>query len=171
MKAGFQRVPMKSTRENGFTFIEITMVVIVVGLMAALAVHPMKNYLRRLEFKNSSQNIKRLIQTAQSKAMANPNVHIGVYFDMSKTPHRVILFQDKVNPTTYQYDGAGDPNYLQPEVLPVGSSLKPLYGFPDEIVFRGDGSAWKSQKIVITNGTFSDTLDVLASTGRVRMGK
>jgi hypothetical protein len=139
--------------------------------LALLGVNPMKNYLRRLEFKTSSQNIKRLIQTAQSKAMANPNIHVGAYFDMSKTPHRVILFHDRINPASYQYDGSGDVSYLQPEVLKVGTYFMPVTGYPDEIVFRGDGSAWKSFKIVITNGTLNDTLDILASTGRVRVGR
>jgi Tfp pilus assembly protein FimT len=151
--------------------VEILVTVVLVGLLALLGVNPMKNYLRRLEFKTSSQNIKRLIQTAQSKAMANPNIHVGAYFDMSKTPHRVILFHDRINPASYQYDGSGDASYLQPEVLKVGTYFKPVTGYPDEIVFRGDGSAWKSFKIVITNGTLNDTLDILASTGRVRVGR
>lgn len=164
-------VPMKVEQENGYTLLEITVVVAIVGIMALLTVHPMRNYLRRLEFKNSSQNIKHLIQAAQSKAMANPNMHIGVYFDLSTTPNRVLTFQDKTNPTTYQYDGNADPAYLAPEPLKQGTSFQLLAGYPDEIVFRGDGSAWKSLKIVLTNGTLKDTLDVLASTGRVRVGR
>ncbi len=160
---------MKHQAENGFTVLEISIAVIVVGLMAALGIHPMQNYLHRLEFKNSSQNIKHLIQTAQSKAMANPNMHIGVYFDRSVTPNRVQLFLDQTNPATYQYDGASDPPYLAPTVLKTGTGFQLLPGYPDEIIFRGDGSAWKSMKIVLTNGTLQDTLDVLASTGRVRV--
>jgi prepilin-type N-terminal cleavage/methylation domain-containing protein len=158
--------------ENGYTMLEITVVVVIVAIMATLAVHPMKGYLSRLEFRNSSENIKRLIQTAQSKAMANPNLHIGVYFDLSKTPHRVLAFQDKANPAFYQYDPSGDLAYLAPQSLKPGSSFKRLSAYPeDEVVFRGDGSAWKSFKILITNGTLIDTLDVLASTGRVRVGR
>jgi prepilin-type N-terminal cleavage/methylation domain-containing protein len=162
---------MKLDSENGFTFLEILIVVLVVGLMALLAARPMKNYLRRLEFRNSSQNIKHLIQTAQSKAMADPNTHVGIYFDRSTTPNRALLFLDKANPTAYDYDGSGDPGYLKPESLKSGTSFQLVSGYPDEIVFRGDGSAWKSMKIVLTNGTLYDTLDVLASTGRVRVGR
>jgi prepilin-type N-terminal cleavage/methylation domain-containing protein len=177
MKTGFSVglralwVPMYRESENGYTLLEITVVVAIVGIMGLLTVRPMKNYLRRLEFKNSSQNIKHLIQTVQSKAMANPNMHIGLYFDLASTPNRVIAFQDKANPTTYQYDGNADPAYLPPVALKPGTSFQALTGYPDEIVFRGDGSAWKSLKIVLTNGTLKDTLDVLASTGRVRVGR
>lgn len=152
--------------------VEITVVVIIVSTMAMLTVRPMKNYLKRLEFRNSSQNIKHLIQAAQSKAMANPNMHIGVFFDLSTKPHRVLAFQDKTNPTLYQYDANLDPVYLAPQPLKPGSSFKLLSAYPEnEVVFRGDGSAWKSFKILITNGTLIDTLDVLASTGRVRVGR
>jgi prepilin-type N-terminal cleavage/methylation domain-containing protein len=168
---GLPKGPMKREMEKGFTFLEILIAVVVVGLIAALSARPMKNYLRRLEFKNSSQNIKHLVQTAQSKAMANPNVHIGVYFDKASTPNRVMLFQDKANPANYNYDGSGDPAYLAPTILKPGILIQTLTGYPDEIVFRGDGSAWKSMKVLLTYGNLKDTLDVLASTGRVRVGR
>lgn len=162
---------MKFRNVRGFTILEVTVTLVILGIAAALSFNPMRNYLRGIEFKNSGKNIKRLIQTAQSKAMANPNTHIGVYFDRSKSPHKAFLFQDKVNPSSYEYDGKTDPNYLQPEVLKRGVVFEPLPGQPDEIVFRGDGSAWKSMKICISDGTRKDTIDVLASTGRVRLGR
>ena len=162
---------MGQETEKGFTAVEMLVAAGLVCLIALLALRPMKNYLRRLEFKNSSQNIKRLIQTAQSKAMADPNVHVGIYFDRSVSPNRAFLFQDKSSPANYNYDGSADPMYLKPEPLKKGTSFQLLTGYPDEIVFRGDGSAWKSMKIVMTNGTLYDTLDVLASTGRVRVGR
>jgi Tfp pilus assembly protein FimT len=163
---------MKSlTNEQGFSILEICVTVVIVGLLGLLAVNPAKNYIRRLEFNNSAHNIKRLIGTAQSRAMANPNVHIGVYFDLTRNPHKVFLFQDKEMPGFYQYDGAGDPAYLQPETLKRGAVFKPIPGYPREIVFRGDGSAYKSMKIVITDGILKDTLDILASTGRISRGR
>lgn len=162
---------MKRDTENGFTFLEIMIAAGILSLLAALSIRPMKGYLRRMEFQNNSQNVKHLVQLAQSKAMGNPNVHIGVYFNRSTTPHRVMLFQDLANPAAYNYDGTGDPAYLAPTILKKGISLQMVSGYPDEIVFRGDGSAWKSMKVVLTNGTLKDTLDVLASTGRVRVAR
>ncbi|MDB5105448.1 MAG: hypothetical protein JWP91_3137 [Fibrobacteres bacterium] len=171
MGLGTIKADMGIAAQKGFTFLEVMVVVIVMGLLALLAFNPMRNYLHRMEFKNCSQNVKHLIQTAQSKAMGNPNVHIGVFFDRSTTPHKAFLFQDKLNPASYRYDGSGDPAYLQPEKLKAGMSFKTIPGYPPEIVFRGDGSAWKSMKIILTDGTLQDTLDILASTGRVRVGK
>jgi prepilin-type N-terminal cleavage/methylation domain-containing protein len=162
---------MESKKRNrGFTLLEISLVLAVIGILALLSAHPMKNYLRRLDFRSSSRNIKRLIQTGQSKAMANPNLHIGVFFDLTGSPNQAFLFQDRINPQSYQYDGIGDSLYLQPEKLKKGITFTALAGYPDEVVFRGDGSAWKSLKIILTDGILSDTLDVLASTGRVRVG-
>lgn len=166
------RVQMSFTAGNkGLTLLEVTMALIVLGIMCAFAFSPLRGFLRGIDFRNSGDNIKRLIQTAQSRAMANPNVHVGVYFDRASKPNKAFLFQDKANPSAYSYDGASDPGYLQPEVLKKGIVFQALPGFPDEVIFRGDGSAWKSMKILITDGTRMDTLDVLASTGRVRLGK
>ncbi len=156
---------------RGLTLLEVSVVVAVVGILAMLGVNPMKNYLRGIDFRNSCENIKRLIQTGQSRAMANPNIHIGIYFDRGSTPNKAFLFQDKKNPTDYSYDGVADPGYLQPEVLKKGITFQPIPGQPDEIIFRGDGSAWQSMRICLTDGNRKDTLDVLASTGRVRLGR
>ncbi len=153
----------------GFSILEVCVAVGVIGLLAALGIKPMKNYLKRTEFNNGVNNIKHLIQTCQSRAMSNPNIHVGVYFDQKL--QSAVPFQDKSNPTLYQYDPAADPKYLQATTLKRGVRFVKLSGYPDEIVFRGDGSAFKSLKIVVTDGTLKDTLDVLASTGRVRVGK
>jgi Tfp pilus assembly protein FimT len=159
------------TGNRGFTVLEVCMVAGLIGIVALLSIHPMKTYLRRLEFRNSEKNIKRLIQTAQSRAMANPNLHIGIRFDLAATPQRAFAFQDRANPELYQYDGDVDSAYLQPELLKRGASFEKVAGYPSEIIFRGDGSAYKSIKMVLTEGVLRDTLDVLASTGRVRLGQ
>src|SRR4051812_14604175 len=98
---------------RGLTLLEVSVALAVAGILCLLAFNPMKNYLRGIEFRNSGENIKRLIQTAQSRAMGNPNVHVGIYFDRASKPNKAFLFLDKKNPLDYTYDGAGDPNYLQ----------------------------------------------------------
>jgi prepilin-type N-terminal cleavage/methylation domain-containing protein len=158
------------SEQSGFGLFEIIIVVLLLGILASLTVNPMKKYSRRIEFRNSERGIKRLIQTAQSRAMANPDVHVGVAFDFSKSQHRAFAFEDRDKPSLYQYNAAQDPLYLQPELLKRGIELRKIPGYPDAIVFRGDGSAYKSMKIVITDGILEDTLDILASTGRVRLG-
>ena len=165
---------MERETEQGFTFFEIMIALAIISLLTALSVRPMKGYIRRMEFRSNSQNIKHLVQTAQSRAMANPNVHIGVYFDKASKPNRVLLFQDII--ADNNYDAAKDSSYMAPVVFKPGIVIKSVPNYPDdEIVFRGDGSAWKSLKVILAyapvKDTLKDTLDVLASTGRVRVAR
>lgn len=152
---------------EAFTLVELVVAVSVIGILAITLRNPMKDYLRRMEYNNTVDHIKRLIQTCQTKALANPNLHIGLWFDFKSG--RAVPFQDRTNPSFYQYDGAGDPAYLQPAQLKRGVRFLQVKGFSDAIVFRGDGSAYRSFKVVVTDGVLKDTLDVLASTGRVRV--
>lgn len=167
MPMGHNKVSMHTPQSRGFTLVEICVAVGILGILALLVKNPMQKYLKRLEFNRSVDNVKHLIQACQSRAMANPNLHIGVWFDDAN--HKAVPFQDKGNPSLYQYDAASDPAYMQPAVLTRGVKIKRLTGYPPEIVFRGDGSAYKSLKVVITDDVLKDTLDVLASTGRVRV--
>ncbi len=64
------------SHRSGFTILEVSVAVVLLGLLALLGFRPMKNYLRRIDFRNSAENIKRLIQAGQSRAMATPkSVH------------------------------------------------------------------------------------------------
>lgn len=154
---------------RGFSILEVFIAVAVLGVLGALSINPMSRYLKRTEFNSAVNNVKHLLQTCQSRAMANPNVHVGVYFDANLG--KAVPFQDKANLSLYQYDPTGDLPYLQAAILKRGVRFERLAGYPNEIVFRGDGSAYKSLKIVLTDDVLKDTLDVLASTGRVRVGR
>lgn len=154
-----------SVSSRGFSILEVVVTLIVIGVLAAVARNPMRTYLQRLEFNKTVDNVKHLIMTCQSKAMANPNLHVGIWFGDSTA----VPFQDKGNPSVYEYDKNADPAYMSPANLKRGVRLQKLPGYPDEIIFRGDGSAYKSLRIVVTDGVLRDTLDVLASTGRVRV--
>jgi hypothetical protein len=150
---------------RGFSALEATIVVVLIGIAAIVARNPMRSYMKRLEFNKSVDNVKHMIMACQTKAMSNPGQHVGVWFGDSV----VVPFLDKGSPSAYEYDRLSDPAYLQQAALKRGVRLQKLPGFPDEIVFRGDGSAYKSLRIVISDGVLRDTLDVLASTGRVRV--
>ena len=49
---------------RGFAILEVAAVLVLVGILATLSVRPMRNYLRRIDFRNSAENVKRLIQAA-----------------------------------------------------------------------------------------------------------
>ena len=150
---------------RGFSALEVTIALVLFGIAAIVIRNPMRSYMKRLEFDKSVDNVKHMIIACQTKAMSNPGQHVGVWFGGDV----VVPFLDKGDPSAYEYDKHADPAYMQQAVLKRGVRLQKLPGFPDEIVFRGDGSAYKSLRIVITDGVLKDTLDVLASTGRVRV--
>jgi hypothetical protein len=142
--------------------------VIIVIALACLAKPPMTRYLKTLEQKNAILGVRKLMQTARSRAMANPSVHCGVYFDVNARPPRALLFEDTFAPGSYAYDAGKDKPYLAPYTLPVGSTLSVAATYPAALIYRGDGSAYLSAKVVVRTRGLSDTLDVLASTGRIR---
>jgi type II secretory pathway pseudopilin PulG len=154
--------------QSGLSTLEVMVVVIIVGVLTALAKAPMDQYLKTIRHKGAVGEIKRMLQTARSRALANPGVHCGAYFDLSSRPQKIQLFNDTFAPATYAYDGTKDKAYLAPYPMPVGVNLSidPLY--PPAIIFRGDGSAYLSGKVVMKFDNFTDTLDVLASTGRIK---
>jgi hypothetical protein len=147
---------------------EAMVAVVIVIALACLAKPPMARYIKTLEQKNAVLGVRKLMQTARSRAMANPSVHCGVYFDVNARPPRAFLFADTYAPGSYAYDAGKDKPYLAPFTLPKGSSLSVAADYPGSLVYRGDGSAYLSAKVIVRSPGLSDTLDVLASTGRIR---
>lgn len=153
---------------GGISLLEILVVVVVIITMAGLARSPMSRYYRTLEQKHAVAGIRKLIQTARSRAMSNPSVHCGVSFDLGSVPPRAFLFEDSYAPGAYAYDPEKDKPYLAPLVLPKKTVLSIPAEYPPALIYRGDGSAYLSAMVIVESPGFKDTVDVLASTGRVR---
>lgn len=147
------------------------MVVVVASLLAHLSARPMRDYIQRIQFGNHQANIKRLIQTAKSRSMANPQVHCGVYFDVGSSPQRVAAFRDLDDPASHAFDPGPDSLFLLPVDLRPEISLSLVPGYPSAIIFRGDGSAYETARVVLRYKDLEDTLQILASTGQVQVLK
>jgi len=160
--------PLRDKR-SGFTFIQLMVVLVVMGIMA-VSIKPLsKSIAEVMKQRAAVSAVKQTVLAARARAMANPMTHCGVYFGFSSTSPRVRLFEDTDNPTAYLYDSTVDGNYGLPVALSKGVKLDSIPGYPRYIIFRGDGSAYLSAKIQIKTGSRIDTLDVLASTGRVKV--
>jgi hypothetical protein len=131
----------------------------------------MGRYLHNLEQKNAVTGMRKLLQTARSKAMSNPGVHCGVWFNPATVPPQAGLFLDTFSPGNYAYEPGKDKDYLAPFVLPKGATISIPDPYPAAIIFRGDGSAYLSGRVEVRNSGMDDTLDVLASTGRIRSSR
>ncbi len=159
---------MARTGSKGFSLLEIIVVVALIGIMSAIAVKPIRGLIQRIRIQNAAEGIKHYVKTARSRAISNAMLHCGVQFinAAGTTPDTVFAFLDNKNPSAYAYTAGQDSLYLKPYVLLNGIQLSIASG-TSPIVFRADGSANTSIKVVFTLGTMVDTLDVLASTGRV----
>lgn len=157
--------------QAGLSALETIVVVIIVAVLTCLAKAPMDQYLKTMRQKSAVSQIKHMLITARSRALANPGVHCGAYFDLASNPQQILLFNDTFAPANYAYDATKDQPYLAPYPLPAGMTLSidPIY--PPAIIFRGDGSAYLSGKVVMRFDSSTDTLDVLASTGRIKTSR
>lgn len=158
---------------KGFTAFEVLIALVVVSLIAALSAKPLTEYVRRIQAKNAFEGAKHYMILARSRAIANPGKHCGVDFRLyasnSKHDDSAIAFFD-LNANKV-YDVGKDSVYGKPFILKKSEKLtaKAQASSPKVIVFRGDGSANASMKIDLALGKVQATLDVLASTGRVKV--
>ena len=159
----------ETSDQKGLSLLEILIVVAVAGILASLSARPMGNYLARMQFRNSLDEIKRLVQATKSRSMMNPQVHCGIYFDAKSKPPQILSFRNLNDPKNQEYESGPDSLFMIPIVLRKDISLSLVPGYPETIVFRGDGSANSTAKVVVRFQDLADTLQVLASTGQVQV--
>ncbi len=128
-----------------------------------------------IKLRTAANAIKRQLIIARTRAIADPNIHVGVYIDRRVTPNRSFVFLDLPAGILNHYDWNSDPMYMGQYNAPNGvvDSLPPVAagGITDSVVvFRGDGSAKNGGSIIVKNslGTIR-TISVLPSTGRYKV--
>jgi Tfp pilus assembly protein FimT len=147
------------------------MVIVVVLVLAAIALPSIGGVARAMRLRSAVDAVKNQIFVARIRAVANPNVHCGVFFDVAEA--RSLVFYDNGSGSEYSFDPAGDEVFGNTYSLPSGItfSLPSSNAFTNSaIVFRGDGSAKHGGSIEIKDADENTRLvDVLASTGRVKV--
>lgn len=158
---------------EGITFVEVILVMVLVGILTAMAVPGFSRILARMDVATAADGISNKLLTSRARALAEVNVHCGVHFDVAGEWCRAFLDHDGQNSFS-----TGDEWYLEPFVLPetvdfVLDSSDVLTNATTAVVFRGDGSAKSGQgtKVVVKHGRYDGLrkeIDILPSTGRVR---
>lgn len=79
---------------SGFTLIEILVVLVLIGLLAAMAVFTMGGNSQQRELQNEVRELYLLMQTASDQAVLN-NLELGLLFE--EDGYRFVAFQDETN--------------------------------------------------------------------------
>jgi prepilin-type N-terminal cleavage/methylation domain-containing protein len=156
------------SNNKGFTMLEMMIVVVAIGIIAALMVPGFGKTMDRLKLKTAGRDVVSAIRLARSDAVSQKGQH-GVYFDYNSGNY--IIFRDVVNPSSFTYDLGQDSVVLIKE-LPKSVHLG-YVSFPNStIVFKTNGSASTSGQVYMSSyGQYEGylTVDVLGSTGRVKL--
>jgi hypothetical protein len=158
--------------ERGWSFLETAVAIIVLGVMSALAAKPLNGLLLRIKLQGYANGVKNVLLNARLRSVANPDLQCGVVFRLTASPtlnDTVFSFLDATADKVYVRNR--DSLYLAPFIVKGADRITTSIpaGFPTTVVFRGDGSANASARIVLSLGGMTDTVDVLASTGRIRV--
>lgn len=153
--------------EVGFSLIEVTVVVALVGLIAAVGLPTMQEWLDRYKVRTAAEELASLIQLQRMRAVSQ-NTDFSIDFDASGGSY-----------TLYQGDAAtGTAIEQQARALPNGVAFSgnadPVNVPSDEMIFHADGSLNNSTATTDTiyvSNTLGDVflLSINRSTGRVQV--
>jgi len=153
--------------EGGFSLIEVTVVVALVGLLAAVGLPTMQQWLDRYRVRTAAEELASLIQLQRMRAVSQ-NTEFSIDFDAAAGTY-----------TLYEGDAAtGTTLEQQAHTLPMGVAFSgnadPVNVPSDELIFHADGSLNNSTATTDTiymSNTTGDVflLSINRSTGRVQV--
>ncbi|MCH9024836.1 MAG: prepilin-type N-terminal cleavage/methylation domain-containing protein [candidate division Zixibacteria bacterium] len=134
----------KLSLNYGFTMIELLSVVVIIGLVAAMAVPRFQIALERIRFESANRELISTLLLARSYSISTKTQH-GVYFNgtfNNSTQGSILhytLFKDTKDPDKFRYDSADSIiriNTLSPSVTFMDNDF-----MDDVIIFTSRGTA------------------------------
>lgn len=158
--------PDRCRGHQGFTLMEMMIVVVVIGVIAAMAVPSFLSYLPKLRVKTTAREIVSQLRLARSKSVAERRPY-GVHFNVAQNVFTV--FADTDNPAAVTF-GLAD-STIQVDTLEADVALNSCTYTNDCVIFNATGAASTSGeiKVVTADGSILMSINTLASTGRVRL--
>lgn len=156
---------MKMLRnKKGITILEVMSVVVIIGILAAIAYPQFDASINKLRFRGGAKDIVSKLRLARSKAISEKRPY-GISFNASSGS--MITFIDSLNLANNQYD-FGDP-IVKVDSFPTGFNLSTSFN----IVYRPNGSASQTKTFTFTSNyhetTLTGEINILASTGRTKI--
>ena len=154
--------------ERGVTLIELLIVGVIIGLVAAMAVPRFQTAYEQMQIKSANRGLTSSIRLARSYSISEKTPY-GIYFDGASVTFT--LFKDVVNVGAGTYE-VGD-SVIRVDTLPMEFDILSTDCTGDVIAFRPNGSAVFAGGGNIYTMAFLDEFtsmtsnSILASTGRV----
>jgi len=150
----------------GFTMVEVMIVLLLLGIVSAVAVPALNNTLDEIKLDGAAREIVAAIQYAQSLAIKEGEVH-GVHFEISpsnafrcfkKVPGDIVLHPTDIKPFQIDFKAEG---HLQG--LDIISSTLPMH----RVSFNNLGEASSAGTIVLGYAGIQKTINVTVPLGKV----
>lgn len=155
--------------ERGITLIELVSIVVIIGIVAAMAVPRFSTAISRLKFRTSARDIVSKMRLARSNAVTHKQP-FGVYFD--NDVRSLTLFLDSNNPAANTFEAAD--SVLSVDTLPTDFVYVGTDFGVTTVIYNSNGSATQTGHVYFMSYDESDginigTIDVLSSTGRTKI--
>jgi type IV fimbrial biogenesis protein FimT len=159
---------IKLLDNSGVSMLEMMIVVVVIGLLAAISLPNFGGAIKKMKFDNEGRSIVSALRYARSAAITLQQP-IGVYFDIDGKKTQTFL--DRVNVGSNIFE-SGD-SLLRSDSLECSLSYFGATFSGQTVVFQPDGTA-SAGGIITANastdaGPRSFTIGVTAGSGRVRL--
>lgn len=151
---------MRSTRNKGFTLIEIMIVIVIMGIMAAIATPNLMSYMSRLRLNGAARQVMTDLMLARGKAVSE-NKRVGVVFTSN---HQYTIFSDNNQNSAIDTGELTVSKNIQAEFADVtlSSNTSPI--------FLPNGSVLSATNGTVTLSNTSGSKQVTTSSaGRVRI--
>jgi Tfp pilus assembly protein FimT len=145
---------------------EMMTVVVIIGIIAAMAVPSFLGYIPKLRVKSASRDIVSQLRLARSKAVSERQPY-GVAFNL--TDDAVYTFADTDDPSSQQYTVSD--SVVKADTLNSDLSIASCTYANNCVVFNSTGAASTSGdlQVVTGDGSIIMSINILASTGRVQL--
>jgi len=158
----------KIRKTGGFTLLELMTVLVVIGIIAAMAMPNFDLSIKKIRFKSASNSIISGLRLARSSSISQ-KVQYGVNFNVNSNV--ISVFKDLTNPGGFTFDGSD--SVVMRDTLSRGFGGLNTSFADNTVFFFPDGRASLTGNVEGSNQWGESSalvqISVLAATGRIKL--